>query len=311
MLMARDTTFDHLKGQGSGAAIAIIAVIVVVVVAIFAFPGIFNFGAGGGSIIGLGMGSGGVVILSFAPDIVTIDGDQPVSFVMLLENKGGADAKNIKYEVFGLGDSLSWSSKSEQEKGESTLTQANPSKNTPGGETRQVWDATPKKKAVDVSYSVTGRVDYTYQTVSNLEMILYHRNDANVKSLGISQSKISSLTTSAGPMSIAVRGNIPLVSSSTDDFRVVFDITNTGGGRPYSGSATSDLDKISIKSEGCTIVGDTKVRMTSNKRAVSCKVDPNVADGKLEGKTVQLTLDYGYLIEGRTTVNVIKSDNLN
>jgi hypothetical protein len=71
------------------------------------------------------------------------------------------------------------------------------------------------------------------------------------------------------------------------------------------------LDKISIKSEGCTIVGDTKVRMTSNKRTVSCKVDPNVADGKHEGKTVQLTLDYGYLIEGRTSVNVIKSDNLN
>ncbi|MBI4894278.1 MAG: hypothetical protein HY833_00905 [Candidatus Aenigmarchaeota archaeon] len=309
--MARDTTFDHLKGQGSGAAIAIIAVIVIAVVAIFAFPGIFNFGSGGGSIVGLGMGSAGVVITSFAPDIATVDGDQPVSFAMELENRGGADAKSIKYEVFGLGDSLSWTSKNEIEKGASTLAQANPSKNIPGEFTRQVWEATPKEKATDVSYSVTGRVDYTYQTVSNLEMILYHRNDPDVKSLGIGQSRISSLTTSAGPMSVAVRGNIPLVSSNTDDFRIVFDISNTAGGRPYSGSVSSDLDKISIKSQGCTIVGDTKVRMTSNKRTVSCKVDPNVADGKHEGKTVQLTLDYGYLIEGRTSVNVIKSDNLN
>lgn len=308
--MARDTTFDHFKGQGSTAAIAILAVIVIAVVVIFAFPGIFNFGGGAANLVGLGPGSAGVVITSFKPDISVVDGDQPVAFQMELENRGGADAENVKYDVFGLGDSLSWKSKSEIEKGQSTLAQANPSKNIPGEFTRQVWEATPVEKATDVTYTVTGRVDYKYETISNLEMILYHRNDPDVKNLGVGQSKISSLTTSSGPMSVTTRGTLPLVTSSSDDFRVVFDITNSGGGRPYSGTVASDLDKITLKAEGCTIQGDTKVRLTSNRRTVSCKVDPNVADGQHEAKTVKLTMTYNYLIEATTTVTVIKSDNL-
>jgi hypothetical protein len=309
--MVRGMNFNQLKGQGSTAAIAILVIIVIAVVVIFAFPGIFNFGGGGSAnLVGLGPGSAGVVITSFKPDIAVVDGDQPVSFQMDIENRGGAKAENIKYQIFGIGDSLSWKSKREIEKGQTSLNGANPSKNLPGDSTRQVWEATPVKKSVDVTYTVTGRVDYKYETVTNLEMVLYHRNDPDVKNLGVGQSKISSITTSDGPISVTTRGSLPLVSSSSDDFRVVFDIVNSGRGRPYSGTITNDLDWITIKAEGCTIQGETKVRLTSNKRTVSCSVDPNIPDGTHEAKTIKLTITYNYLIESTTSVTVLKSDNL-
>jgi hypothetical protein len=306
---------SYTKGQGSGAAIAVIAVIIVAVVVLFAFPGItgggFNFfGGGTAAPIGLGSGTAGVVITSFAANPPVSDGGNEVTFELNLENKGGWDAESIKYDIFGIGDSLSWSGKTE-DSGETELIAANPSRNLQGGTTYHAWTSTPKEKNTDVVYTVTARVDYEYETDTNLEMQLYGRKDPDVARLGISQSKVNSITTTSGPMAVAVAGTLPLLTGSSDKFSITFEITNVGGGRPYVGSIASGLDKVKISAQGCDITSDnTEPRLTNNRRTVRCEVSPSIAEDKQDVKTVQFNLEYNYLIEKPTTVSVRKSDDI-
>jgi len=251
-----------------------------------------------------------VVITSFAANPPVTDGDNEVTFELNLENRGGWDAENIKYDIFGIGDTLSWTGKSE-DKGETELTAANPSKSLQGGTTYHAWTSTPKEKNTDVVYTVTARVDYEYETDTNLDMQLYGRKDPDVARLGISQSKLNSITTTTGPMAVAVAGSLPLLSGSSDKFSIVFEITNVGTGRPYVGSITSGLDKVKISSQGCTITSDNKEpRLTNNRRTVRCEVSPSIAEDKNEVKSVQFNMEYNYLIEKPTTVSVRKADDI-
>ncbi len=312
--MARDTTFDHLKGDASGGAIAIIIIIIAAVVVLIAFPQVFSgiglnlslFGGGGAVPIGVGPGTAGVVITSFTVTPPIVEGGDIATFTLNVQNKGGIDAKSIKYDIFGLSDSNSWSGKSTTQTGASTLTFEDATRQIPGETTTQEWESTSKEKNTDITYPITTRVDYDYKTESSLLLVLYGRDNPNVKNTGITQSTIGQISTTTGPLTVVPKGTIPLIGKSTDDFRVTFDITNTGGGRPYRGTKSTGLDKIKITAEGCTLSGESEIKLINKQKTVSCKVDPSISTDEQETKSVKLTIEYNYIVESTANVKVLK-----
>lgn len=303
-----------MKGQG-GAAAAVIIIIVIAVIVLFAFPNIlgggfnlFGFGGGAGAVpMGVGPGNAGVVINNFLASPPTIEGGDEANFVLEVENKGGINAESIKYDIFGLGDSNSWSGKSVTINGETELERADPTRNLRGEVTQHEWVSTSKEKNTDIRYPVTARVDYKYRTETNAVLILYSRDDPNIKNTGRTQSTISQVATTAGPLAVVPVGNIPLIGKNTDDFRINFDISNTGGGRPYSGSKDKDLDKIKIKTTGCTLSGDSTVKLIQGKRTISCKIDVKTSIEGPDTRTIELEIEYNYIVESKVDVQVLKS----
>lgn len=311
--MARDKTFGRLKGQVSGAAIAVIAVIVIAVVVLFAFPqvlGGFNIlGPSSSAPIGVGPGTAGVVITSFLVSPPIVEGDDVATFTMNVQNKGGIDTDSIQYDIFGLGDSNSWSGKLTTQTGATRLEKEDTTRQKPGETTVQEWESTAKKKNVDITYPVTGRADYKYRTEAELVMLLYGRDNPNVKNTGITQSTITQTSVTAGPLAVVPKGTIPLIGRSTKEFTITFEITNVGGGRPYSGSKTIDLDKIRVTAEGCTLTtsGSSDVKLINKQKTISCKVTPNIQSDGQDTKTVKLRIDYNYIVESTVQVKVLKS----
>lgn len=305
--MARDTTFDHLKGMNAG--VAIIAVVAVIGGAILFFPNLIgglNFG-GGASPIGVGPGNAGVVITSFVGTPPIGDSGEEFNFLLTAENRGGVEAKSIKYEIFGLKDSNSWSGSSVVSSGETELSGVDVSRQNPGEKTQHEWSSTSKEKNVDITYPVTGRVDYQYFTEAHLLLTLYGRDNENVKNLGVTQSQMSVVSNTAGPITVTPKGTIPLVGKNTDDFRITFDISNTGGGRPYSGSKGTGIDKMKITATGCTLTQTGDIKLISGIKTVSCKVKPIIDSlGGKETQEVVIKLDYNYVVESTANVKVIK-----
>lgn len=308
--MARDTTFDHLKGA-SGGAVAIIVVIVVALVVVVAFPGLLGgislFG-GGSKPIGVGPGTTGVVIDSFTVTPPTLQSGDSATFTMNVENKGGINADSIQYTIFGLGDSNSWGGASTTQTGASSLGFADATRQIPGETTTQEWESTSVKKNTDVTYPITGRVDYHYKTESTLLMTLLGRDNVNVKNTGVTTSSINQISTSVGPLTVTPVGTVPLIGSSTNNLRVTFQITNTGGGRTYRGDRGTGLDKISVSFVGCSINGQSDLKLISGTKTVSCNFSPGISSTDQGAKTITMTIDYNYIVEQTASVQVLKQE---
>lgn len=308
--MSKGALLSGMKGQGSGVAVAFIVIIVIALVVLLAFPNVlggFNFFGGGGSApIGVGPGSAGVVINSFQITPPTIEGGDVATFTVEVQNKGGIDAESITYDIFGLSDSNSWSGKTTTQSGASTLEHEDLARGIPGESTVQEWESTSKEKNTDITYPVTARVDYKYRTETDVVLLLYGRDNPNVKNTGITQSTISQVVTTIGPLSVAPKGTIPLIGSNTDDFRISFEVTNSGGGRTYIGSKDTGLDKIKVSTTGCTLTGQSEVKLISGKRTISCKVDTSIKTDGQETKSVNLKLEYNYIVESTGNVQVLK-----
>lgn len=312
--MARDTTFDHLKGQGSGAAVAVIAIIIVGVVVLFAGPQLglnLNlggiFGGGAATPIGVGPGTAGVVIMSFLATPIQIEGGDSATFTLTAVNNGGIDAKNIKYDIFGLSDSNSWSGKSSTLSGLTELKFTDPTRQIPGDTTTQEWESTSVKKNTDVTYPVTARVDYGYKTEMNLLVTLFGRDNVNVKNNAITQSTMSQVSSTVSPITITPKGTIPLVGKTVSDVRVSFDISNTGGGRNYVSDKTSGLDKVKVSATGCNLAGgQTDLKLINKVKTFSCTFKPTIDSTGQETKSIKIVLDYNYIVESTTNVKVLK-----
>lgn len=318
--MVRGDKLSQLKGQtSSGAGIAIVIVIIGIVAVLLFFPQVFGgaginlssifSGFGGGATatpIGVGPGAAGVMITSFTANPPTIEGGDSATFTMTVQNNGGIEATNVQYDIFGLSDSNSWSGKQTAQTGLSTLAFADFTRQIPGETTVQEWESTSVKKNTDITYPITGRVDYKYKTEADLLLTLFGRDNPNIKNTGIIQSTIGQIAVTTGPIAITPKGTIPLIGKSTTEFRVTFDINNNGGGRPYSGSKTTDLDKIKISAQGCTLTGETTIRLINKVKTVSCTVKPSISSDGQETKSLKLTLDYNYIVESTANVKVLK-----
>lgn len=299
-----------MKGN---AAIIMIVIIVVGLVVLVAFPGVIGgfslgglFGGGGNQIVGaIGQGSQGVVITSFLADPVVIPSGEEVFFTLTAVNKGTQKATNVKYEIFGLDDSNSWSGKSVDSSGEKELLGIDTVSQREGMTTQQVWTSTSKEKKVDITYPVTARVEYDYKTSSAVVLNLYKRSDVDVKGTTTTGSGAYNVQTDLGPISVTPKGTIPLIGKNTKDFTLSFDIANIGGGRTFVGNKDSGLDKIKITADGCSLTSSSSdVKLINGRRTVSCKVTPNLPSDGPATHTIDLEIEYSYVIEGVTSVRV-------
>ena len=298
-----------MKGEGSSIAIAVIVIIVAALVILFMFPGAiggFSFGGGGGAAIGIGAGTVGVVITAFDVTPPVIEGEDVATFTLTVSNNGGIDADNIQYDIFGLDDSNSWSGASETLDGQSELEHQDPARNIVGEITTQEWESEAQPKNTDITYPVTARVDYDYSTEADVVLIVYGRDNPNVKNTGITQSVISQVAVTEGPLSVTPRGTIPLIGQNTNDFRVSFDIVNVGGGRTHLGNPEDDLDRITINTEGCTLTGDNEVKLINGRRTVSCSVNPSISTDEQETISLNLEIEYSYIVEATRSIRVLR-----
>lgn len=299
----------QLKGDTGSGAVIIIVIIVAVLVILFAFPGAIQLpGLGGGAApIGVGPGTAGVVISSFQVIPNTIEAGDDATFLITVENRGGIDANDVDYTIFGLEDSNSWTGVSSVDDGDNELEHADNSRGIPGGITTQEWEAQSKEKNTDISYPVTARVDYDYSTEADIVLLLYGRDNPNVKNTGIQQSTISQVAVTDGPLRITTRNAPPLIGANTDDFRLSFDIVNIGGGRTYTSDRSDDLDRIQVDAEGCDITSsNNEFKLINGQRTISCKVNVNIEEDGQATQTIKLTVDYRYIVESRATATVLK-----
>ena len=298
-----------MKGEGSSVAIALVVIVIAAVAVLVMFPGAiggFSFGGGGGIATGIGAGTIGVVIKSFDVTPPVIEGDDVATFTLTVENNGGIDADNIQYDIFGLDDSNSWSGASDVFSGESTLEHQDPARQIVGEQTTQEWESTAREKNTDITYPVTARVEYDYSTEADVVLILYGRDNPNVKNTGISQSVISQVAVTEGPLSIIPRGTIPLIGQNTNDFRISFDIINVGGGRTHLGNPEDNLDRIRLSTEGCTLTGDSEIKLINGRRTVSCSVNPSIDTDEQETISINIEAEYTYIIEATRSVRVLR-----
>lgn len=306
--MARNASPVGLKGQG-GAAVAIIIVVVAAVAILFLFPGLLGgifTGGGSGAITGIGPGTAGVVITSFIALPAVTEGGEEVSFVLTAENRGGADADIQECDIFGLGD-WSPSGGSTEESCLSTLAKADPTRQTVGDTMVPEWSATAPEKNTDITYPVTARVDYRYTTEADIPLTIYGRNSPDVKNTGITQSSMGQIAVTGGPINVVPRGTVPLIGSNPE-FTISFDITNIGGGRPYSGTSSSGLDRVRIVDSDCeNIDNGHEYRLINNARTISCRVDSGISSDEKDVKVVHIEVEYNYIVESVTNVQVIKS----
>jgi hypothetical protein len=292
-----------MKGD-AGIAIALVMIIVVAVAILFLFPNILGglFSGGTSAPIGVGPGTAGVVITSFVATPAITEAGEEVTFTLTVQNKGGIDADNIDYTIFGLTD---WDSVNSDEDGSNTLTREDPTRQIVGETSVQEWSATSNEKNTDITYPVTARVDYSYETESDVVLTLYGRDNPNVKGRGVTQSSIGQIAVTGGPLSVVPKGTIPLIGSK-QEFTMSFDITNIGGGRTYTDDRGSDLDKIKISSPDCEDMSNKEVRLINNVRSVSCRLQADIDNEGQQTMTVHLDIEYNYIVESTTNVRVLK-----
>src|SRR3989338_6930355 len=243
----------------------------------------------------------GVIIKSFAPDLLSVDGSSQVVTTAVVKNVGARSAISVNASLFGL--SNEWSGTKDPQTIASTLAAADPISGLPGEEGSVDWTLTaPQGKGSDVTYDAVVRVAYNYTTVSDNLIRFVSTNYAKTAS-NAPKGVVSSESTS-GPLSITTFARTPVVASGSKG-RVQFEIQNVGGGRV--GNDTSSLDQIGqIKVIGvgsggsCAggVAGNVQtisgVRLAGGKsKIISCEIDAGTISN-FQDVAINLTANYIY-----------------
>lgn len=262
----------------------------------------------------------GVVITKFSPDISEVTGGSTASISMLVDNTGGSDAKMVKAELIGLPDS--WNISYNDKKVRTTddigpLAGVDPEHGFPnGGQAFITWDIKPvPTHEVTQTYSFSGRVYYSYNTISDSVVRIvstdYFRSLSEEGQNTLKKGVLSS-STSKGPLSVIVRVPEVLVDSgTTGQMPVIFEITNTGGGRVFDKDAakpgSTSLDKISITGEGVNCTSGNSRLVQGKAARISCSLSIGESIENFKDYSVKLTIFYNYFSEASSSMKVLKS----
>lgn len=254
----------------------------------------------------------GVIIKSFAPDLLSVEGNSQVVTTVVVKNVGARAAVGVNATLFGL--SNEWSGVSSKTIA-STLASADPISGLPGEEASQDWILTaPSGKGSDVTYDAAVRVAYNYTTVSDNLIRFISTNYA--KTAPNAPKGVVSSESTAGPLSITTFARTPVVASGSKG-RVQFEIQNVGGGRLNS---TTDIDVIEeIKIIGVGSAGScagaavgnvqtiTNVRLAGGKsKIISCEVDAGTVTN-FQDSAINLTANYDYFVDSATQITVLRA----
>lgn len=290
-------------------------------------------------------GGNGVIIKSFSPEFSSVDSGTPVSFLLKVQNVGGAKAADVKAQLFGL--STDWTAAimtpdvGAVETLAGSLAAPDQLSGMQGEETTKEWSASASpSKDTDVTYDASLRVYYTYETTaSGLVRFVSSTYQRSVTQQGQQLSQpigVIESTSSAGPLLVTVLARTPVVGSDASSTgRVQLEIQNVGSGRVYDGSeplGASDLDYIkSIKISGvgsATAEGkcagkdsvsgvvtfdqvgavDNRQKLLAGKsKTINCEIKTaDVASTNFKNIALNIEIDYEYFVDSATSLTVLK-----
>jgi hypothetical protein len=309
-----------LKGQSGAAIAAIVIVFVIIGALVFLAPGLFSgFSLGGGGFTGLvGPGTQGVVIKSFTADVPNAEKDIPVSFTLEVENRGGKEATDVNARLFGLPTSEWTFSPSNRQFFSNLRLDGVAADGSIQGIEQAIVDATPTAtKSTDTNYAVAVRVKYDYDTDFEGTVEVASRDYIrSVTPAGTTQPgvRITNSKSTLGPLTVTARTTSSNLNAGTQTIRVIFDITNTGGGRVFDRSATdptdSNLDKIEITTSGypTTTCSTTDTRLISaQSRTITCDVRVTVTNDEYTPYTFGIKVRYGYFVDSTVPITLLRT----
>ncbi len=197
-----------------------------------------------GDVTGKAVGSEypGLLIERFKPDQETIYNGESTEFNLVIANTGGAYAKDIKAELFRLGD-LTVVSTNPIDLG--TLAPPDESTGTPGQKREYAWQVTaPSDIKGTVSYNPGVRISYSYSSEGWSDLLATTKEQAKVEaSMPILRSGVTK-----APVTIAVITPNKLLYEGDEGSSVSIrvDVVNGASGIVYAGAGlgAEDMNKI-------------------------------------------------------------------
>ena len=179
----------------------------------------------------------GLLIEKFAPDQETLRGGESTEFNLVIANTGGAYARDIKAEIFRLGD---LSVVSDRSKALGDLAPPDESTGTPGQKREYSWQVKAPQVQGTVSYNPGVRVSYKYSSEGWSDLLATKKEQAKVEA---SMPVLRSGVTKA-PVTVAVITPNKLLyegeAGSIVNIRV--DVVNGASGIVYSTDELGEAD---------------------------------------------------------------------
>jgi len=266
----------------------------------------------------------GVIIKSFAPDMPEVFSDDPVTFMLNVENVGGEDAYNVQAKLFGLGtdwtgdDWINTAQRTQTVPG--ILERSQPDLNIPGGSGDLQWDLkAPDGLKVDNTYTAGVRLYYDYKTTALAHVKVYSndylRSNPTQAETIMKSSGIDTFTVTSAPITIELAGLArPLiVKGSNQQASITILVKNIGQGSPWLNSEsdmTVTVTKIYINNEdkltACMGSDKTARLPRSGSKSISCTFTVPSVDSYTT-IPVEIELSYKYFLDGSASIKVLKA----
>lgn len=287
--------------------------------AIFILPLIFISACAGIS-IGGGAKGGGVVptLFSFSP--AQVMGGQQTYLELNIQNKGSVDATSVNVFLFGMPSD--WTGLPTSASQISTLKAASSELGIEGEKKLFSWILTAPTslpKGQTYSHQAQARVCYKYSTTAIGKVKVMTQNQWLLEQQkGRLDTKAISLTETAGPLSITIKTQQPIVSGTN----TILDITinNVGGGYTIDdcskfSTATgaegyAGLNKVTLNNQDCSITSGDVYFKRGKTAELSLRCSGLTTTQPEETKDIKLELTYSYYIDTKAGVQVVGTTEL-
>ena len=265
--------------------------------------------------------SAGVIIKSFGPDISEVFSGDSVVFSLSVENVGGADAKNVRAKLFGLGTDWEYFGQGANEEKkiptDGFLERSQPDLKIPGGIGDEDWEAySPKDLKVDNEYTAGVRLYYEYNTTALATVKIYNSDYLRTKPEEaesiMKSSGVETFTVTDAPVTVELAGLArPLIyRESGQQASVTILISNVGHGNVYQQEEKTpqlNIVNITVNDKPCdTAIENHLVRLPrAGKKSVSCRFTLDELD-VFTTIPIQVELGYYYFIDSTSSVKVLK-----
>jgi hypothetical protein len=263
-------------------------------------------------------GSGsGVSIISFEPGFPSAYSGEPIDFRLKVQNTGSVDAVEVKPRITGLG---TWRDSGGTCEEWERLSAPIPEIGAPGETASCYWtyEAPELPQGLSAAYSPMVRLYYGYRTSAVESVFLASSNELRSmidRGIPVPGQKTSQ---TSGPIKIDIKPDAPIrFWEGSVTFPIAITITNVGGGVvcPSVGDCESgsSLNKLrleidsgsSISVSDCDLDEVTLWQGRSN--TMVCKATFSGLGSTGSGqKQIRIDANYGYYIDGETSVKVNK-----
>lgn len=248
---------------------------------------------------GITAGSQGVIISKFTTIGTSFEPNTPILLDLAVKNVGGQTARQVSVELFGLPQDVAVSPSRIQAVGDMT-----PSiRGSEGLELPLRWTVTAPEKSVQIPYKVVAKATYQYSTEFDGQIRVVSPEEVRISGR---RGGVTFQQSTAGPISIRLR-DVP-VSISGGRIPLIFEFTNTGGGRIFTGflPTPETSDRLFVTVSGVTFCPRNEVLFTTSGRTGSlvCFIDlPSVFN--FQEFSIKVTTSYFYQVEKETAFTVL------